>query len=92
VVELAYRGATLVTNTVALNNADLLDVYGEVATAPQPTFFLNDRTWKTTMAAISSPDGLQGGGKFFQVRVSFISNAATNLTPVLSAMGFAWRR
>ncbi len=91
-VDLAFRAATVVTNPVATTDAAVFDAYGEFATNPQPTFFNNDRTWKSTMAAISSPDGIQTGGKFFQMRITFVSNAATNLSPTLSALGLAWRR
>jgi hypothetical protein len=31
------------------------------------------------------------GARFFQTRVTFVSNAETLLTPTLSALGFAFR-
>ncbi len=90
-IQVNFRGGSLVTNPAAITDADQIDVYGEVSSSPQPTFFQNDRTWRTSMAAISSPDGIQSGAKFFQLRLTFVSNAATNLSPTLSALGFAWR-
>jgi hypothetical protein len=90
-VEVAFRGASTVTNAGIKSNADNIDAYGQATTTPGPTFFNNDSNWKSTMAAISSPDGVQQGARLFQVRVTFVSNAATNLSPVMSALAFAWR-
>ncbi len=88
-IVLAYRGATVVSGDYA-TNASGLDAYGEVSLASggsgnPPVFFNGDPTWKTSLSAIQ-------GAKYFQVRVSFISNAETLLTPSLSALGFAFRK
>ncbi|MCY2960318.1 MAG: hypothetical protein NTY35_09150 [Planctomycetota bacterium] len=90
-IQLAFRGANLVTSASLRWNADALNPYGEIATGTQPTFFQNINTWRSTMAQISSPDGVQPGARFFQMRLTFISNASTNLAPTLSALGIAWR-
>lgn len=90
-IQLAFRGANLVTVANLRWNADALDAYGEIPTGAQPTYFQNNSTWRSTMAQISSPDGVQPGARFFQMRLTFVSNAATNLTPTLSALGVSWR-
>jgi hypothetical protein len=70
-------------------NAAGLDAYGEVSSASGGngsfTPFNGDLTWKNSLSAIQ-------GAKYFQVRVSFVSNAETLLTPSLSALGFAFRK
>jgi hypothetical protein len=80
-------------------DAGLLDAYGDVpppSAAGYPRFdrmseknvgvsFVpgsGDFTWKTAIGAID-------GATFFQCRVTFINNAATGLSPELSALGFA---
>jgi len=89
-IQLAFRGANAATSTALRWNADLLNAYGE-ATGAQPTYFQNIATWRNTMALISSPDGIQPGARFFQMRLTFVSNAATNLAPTLSALGITYR-
>jgi hypothetical protein len=86
-IQLAFRGATNVTGNIAVT-ATSLDPYGEV---PQQSpgngtvsFLLNDNKWKNNMSQIQ-------GARFFQTRVTFVSNAETLLTPTLSALGFAFR-
>jgi hypothetical protein len=87
-IVLAYRGATVVSGDYG-SNASGLDAYGEVSNASGGggafTPFNGDLTWKNSLSAIQ-------GAKYFQVRVSFISNAETLLTPSLSALGFAFRK
>jgi hypothetical protein len=99
-IVLAFRGSNSVTATAAqttniLNDSDGLDPYGDVrppiptATPPFPgsgtvVFPSGDFTWKPSLGQIS-------GLRFFQVRVTFVSNAQTNLSPTLSALGFAYR-
>ncbi len=90
-IQLAFRGANIVTVANLRWNAEALNMYGEIPAGAQPTFFQNTSTWRNTMALISSPDGIQTGARFFQMRLTFISNASTNLAPTLSAMGIAWR-
>jgi hypothetical protein len=87
-VQTAFRGANLVSANLRWN-ADTLSAYGE-GTGTAPTFFQNNNSWRSTLAQISSPDGIQPGARFFQVRLTFVSNAATNLSPTLSALGFTW--
>jgi hypothetical protein len=87
-IVLAYRGATNVTGDY-LVDASKLDAYGETSAASGGTGNFTplngDSTWKTSLSAIQ-------GARYFQTRVSFISNAETLLTPELSALGFAFRR
>jgi hypothetical protein len=86
-VELAFRGATNVTGLIT-QAATSLDVYGDVPIEfpgnGQVTPFNNDTRWKDSMSEIQ-------GARFFQTRITFVSNAATLLTPTLSALGFAFR-
>lgn len=89
-IQTAFRGANAATGNALRWQANLLDAYGE-ATGAQPTYFQNIATWRNTMALISSPDGIQPGARFFQMRLTFISNAATNLAPNLSALGITYR-
>lgn len=96
-VVLAYRGASAIPGTPGSGNrglyvnADNIDFYGEWKTvavggtatsAFTPTFLpAGDNTWKSSLQSVN-------GAKFFQFRVSFISNAATGLYPELSAVAF----
>ncbi|MCC6406528.1 MAG: hypothetical protein IT453_05150 [Planctomycetes bacterium] len=94
----AYRGATTLTPAPSGGNAkgtyinaDNIDFYGDskttalggAAAAAYSVGFQTpgDNTWKTSLPGLS-------GAKFFQFRVSFISNAATGLYPELSAVAF----
>jgi hypothetical protein len=83
-----FRGATALTNNNLLTDATLLDPYGERPTnvaGADPTFLNNDKTWKQNLTSLN-------GARFFQVRLTFLSNAETSLSPELSALGFAWRK
>ncbi|MEM9382719.1 MAG: Ig-like domain-containing protein [Planctomycetota bacterium] len=48
-------------------------------------FLGDDDTWKDTIAEIN-------GLRFFQVRITFVANAATGETPEIAALGFGWRQ
>jgi hypothetical protein len=85
-VQLAFRGATNASGQITMSAASL-DVYGEIPAgsgAGNVTFLGNDSTWKDSMTQIQ-------GARFFQTRITFVSNAETLLTPTLSALGFAFR-
>jgi hypothetical protein len=100
-VGLDYRGATAISPATAkiANDANFIDPYGNATlcvgsgTCPLtvcttngvPTFFQTINTWRPSISQIS-------GAKFFQVRVTFISNTDTNLSPSLSALGFAFHQ
>ena len=87
---LAYRGAIDATS-FAVKDASQFDAYGEIrapgnTTSGATVQWLNgDSSWKNSLSEIN-------GARFFQVRVSFISNADTLLTPTLSALGFAFTK
>jgi hypothetical protein len=84
-VQLAFRGATGLAGTNATNvqkDASFLDAYGENS-GVAVTFLNNNNKWTSDVSQLT-------GAHFFQVRVSFIANAATNLTPLLSGLGFAY--
>lgn len=91
-VILAYRGATAITvagggftsgNAGAYLNALNLDPYGEAPTTNFSVTFLGNNTWKSSIALIN-------GARYFQFRASFVSNAETGLSPVLSAAAFPY--
>ena len=85
-IQLHFRGATNVTGSILTTTANI-DPYGEVTVGSgggTVTFLGNDNKWKSSMSNID-------GGRFFQTRITFISNAETLLTPSLSALGFAFR-
>lgn len=86
-IQLAFRGATQATGAIT-TTAAALDVYGDVPINQtgngSVTFLGNDKTWKDNMTQIQ-------GARFFQTRITFVSNAETLLTPTLSALGFAFR-
>jgi hypothetical protein len=91
-VVLHYRGATTVTNQILLTDATKLDAYGNRSTwvtppvgGGDPTFFNNDATWKSSITSLNT-------AQYFQLRMTLISNAQTNLNPEVSALGFAYRR
>jgi hypothetical protein len=87
-VVLAYRGATQVTNDDLRTDAGVINFYGDLAageTGATPTYLDGDATWKAGISDIQ-------GAPLLQFRITFIGNAETNLTPELSALGFAFRR
>lgn len=97
---LAYRGATQVATLAHRTNAEDLDPYGDrrpdnPPTPPPgtpPVFLNNDRTWKSSLASLSNnPTTGAPGARYFQVRVTFTSNAETSLSPEISSLGFAWQ-
>jgi hypothetical protein len=81
-IVLAFRGATAVSPAL-LSDAGFLDAYGDASTPNVVTFFHGDPSWK------DSPSVLDGA-RFIQVRASFLSNAATGLSPTLSGLGLAF--
>ncbi len=102
-VVLAFRGASTVTVASGnfIQDATYYDPYGDVYTAaqlamiyPPPgtppaisvTYFPSslDKSWRDDLPDLD-------GARWFQVRVSFLSNAESNLSPELSAMGFAFQ-
>lgn len=50
-----------------------------------PTFIGSTDVWRTTMSAIN-------GARYFQVRVTFLCNPLSGLSPELTTLGFAYRR
>ncbi|MBK7875481.1 MAG: hypothetical protein IPJ77_06980 [Planctomycetes bacterium] len=92
-IQLAYRGAASITggaNNLS-NDARTVDFYGEPRTSLLPpaggtaTFAGNDRSYRSTIAAVN-------GSSYLQARITFVSNAVTNLSPELTALGLAWAR
>ncbi len=100
-VSLAFRGASQVSASSGKPWEDALnyDPYGDGYTTSQlnllgfassqidATFFPStiDKGWKDTLSDLD-------GARWFQVRVSFLSNAESNLSPEISAMGFAFEK
>jgi hypothetical protein len=105
-IEIAYRGATQIAQGQNIaTDANFIDFYGNAALcvvtpppppAPQctfapcttngvPAFFQQNSTWRPTITDINT-------AKLFQLRVTFVSNTDTNLSPTLSALGFAFRQ
>ena len=85
-VILAFRGASQITaGSASLNTATSLDMYGDIATGVTFHTSSTGGVWSSNMSSIN-------GSEFFQTRISFVSNAQTNLTPTLSALGFAYRQ
>jgi Bacterial Ig-like domain len=91
-VELAYRGATSIQGGVTGNpgyiaeDAAGLDPYGDslVPLLNGAPLYLNGvSSWTDDIHQIV-------GARYFQVRVTFVGNAATNETASLSGLGFAW--
>lgn len=91
----AYRGATTVAvggdpNLAILNSADgsVMNWYGgplSAATNGSAAYTNGDQTWKPNISQIN-------GSKFFQVRMTFIANAATNQVPVIDSLGLSFRQ
>jgi hypothetical protein len=106
-IDIAYRGATNVTaGSNIFTDAAFIDAYGQpvlcpVAQPPPPmppvcgwapcttngvvTFFQTNSNWRPSITDINT-------AKQFQVRVTFVSNTDTNLSPTLSALGFAFKQ
>jgi hypothetical protein len=86
-IQFAYRGAVNVTGagtTGILNDSATLDFYGDPsAGSGTPQYLFNDDSWKQDITQVNS-------ARFFQVRLSFISNTATERTAELRSLGFAY--
>jgi hypothetical protein len=84
------RGATSVSGDPLLSNASQINAYGDPKKDANGvplgtvTFLNNDKTWKSSLSQIQ-------GAKLFQARVTFLCNSQTNLVPILSALGFAYK-
>jgi len=103
-IVLAYRGASGFNATpvapFTYADASNLDAYGDIYTAAQlgvvkpgagvqplaPLFFptATDNQWRSSSSAIN-------GARFFQVRVSFLGNPISGLTPELDTLGVTFR-
>ena len=98
-VNLAYRGAinivSQVINPVVTTDARSLDGYGDfyqppamgptLHNNPNPTFnFLNDSAWHDDVSDID-------GVPYYQIRITFRSNAVSGEGPVLSGLGQGWQ-
>ncbi len=91
-LQFAFRGALDVTTGGSddniRTNAARLDPYGNPLGngVGQPVYPANnpEGQWRETIQQIDD-------SRFFQVRVTFLSNAATSETPSLSSLGFAYR-
>lgn len=90
-VVLAYREARQIsgqdmsdTPDDISTNAQKLDWYGdpEKGEVSSPVFLLDD-TWRDNLS-------VQMGGRYFQFRITFLSNPVSNKSPELSALGFAF--
>jgi len=86
-IQFAYRGAINVTgagNNGILNNAQTLDFYGDATQGNgNATFLGGDNSWRSDITQVNS-------ARFFQARMTFISNTATGLTPELRSLAFAY--
>ena len=86
-IQFAYRGAVNVTGAGTdgiLNDSATLDVYGEpIGNTGTPQYLFSDDGWKSDITQVNS-------ARFFQVRMTFISNTATDRTAELRSLGFAY--
>lgn len=102
-VQLHFRGASNVGNAVAFDDANMLDMYGNIPGDGNPGTYVNTVletnpgiTFDTTVGGpgqawtpeMSDLDGL----RFYQVRITFINNPAAGTFPELSGLGFAYQR
>ena len=83
-IEVAYRGATAIANAALTQNASALGPYGDPTAGAPPTFLGGDASWSSSVAS-------ENGSRFVQMRVTFVSNAATGATSELRALGLAWQ-
>ena len=86
-VVLAYRGASQIVGQSGddiTNNAANLDVYGdEIGTLVGTPTFIGAGDWVEDITEIND-------ARYFQLRISFISNAASNQTAELQSLGFSF--
>lgn len=91
----AYRGATSVTlggtdNESILYNAggEVMDWYGgplDLAANGAASYTNGDQSWKSSISQID-------GSRYFQVRMTFIANAASNQVPIIDSLGLSFRQ
>ena len=97
-VQLHFRGADTNTNTGSLGDAELLNMYGDMPGTGDPLIWgdpaadngsigFNADLGPSWTADINDIDG----NRFYQVRITFINNAATGTFPELSALGIAYQ-
>jgi len=93
-VALAYRGASSVlpSDTTGGGNAANIGAYGDPGpTAQNPGVAIQAQLVDPTGAFASSIAAIDGA-RFFQVRMTFVSNPETGLVPRVRALGFAYER
>ncbi|MCP3914737.1 MAG: hypothetical protein GY711_04155 [bacterium] len=105
-ISLAFRGTDSVGNAEAETDAKTIDSYGDhypdssvvpPAQANHNSALANlidgtsmgflapgESIWRDDLSAID-------GKEYYQVRITFESNTATGLTPILSSLGVSWR-
>ena len=101
----AYRGASGFSPTPGVNqfpfaDARAFDPYGNLYTSAQntalnqatifatsPQFFpsISDAQWRSSATSVN-------GARYLQLRITFLSNPISGLSPELSALGIAFRR
>ncbi len=81
-VLLDFRGAASFSLDAMPFDASLLNPYGDL-TAGTVTFHNNVKTWTSDIDVID-------GARYVQLRISFLSNIDTGLSPELSAVGIAY--
>ena len=92
-VVFAYRGATTINGSSLddiSTNAANLEFYGEndpqiTTDNSSPAFLNSDSTWKSDISQVNS-------ARYFQVRMTFLSNTASNKTAELRSLAFPWRQ
>jgi len=89
-VTLAFRGADSITGP--FGNANHVGAYGnsdasavDTTSVIAPQFLGGDSAWKPSLAQLD-------GARYVQVRVTFVSNIESLLSPTLSALGLAFTR
>jgi hypothetical protein len=90
-IELAFRGGIVIEPAAAREDASSLDLYGEFYDDPaadrwhpNPLMQLFDGgSWHQDISEIN-------GAPYYQVRVTFLSNTESGVTPELSALAVAW--
>ena len=83
-ITLAFRGAINVTSADLLADATFINPYGdENGGGSSVTFLGGDKSWKDDITQVNS-------ARYFQVRISFVSNADTERTAELRTLAFAY--
>lgn len=92
-IQVHMRGATTNGNTQSLNNAATLNMYGDIPVGTGGDVQIFPGSYNANISGLTdwtTDPAAMTGFQFFQVRLTFINNAAAGTSPELSTLALAF--